>query len=54
MSVTTTLAAVQVLAPLVAEVAAYLRGGDVPTFFVTLPDTLRSRVVLDALKAQVR
>lgn len=48
------LKALEVLAPLVEQVVKYLRGGDEPAFFATLPATLKSEVALKAKIARER
>jgi hypothetical protein len=52
MSVSEVAKAVQVLAPLVEQVVTAIRGGETPEFLTSLPDTLRSRVTLELIKAR--
>jgi hypothetical protein len=52
MSVSEVAKAVQVLAPLVEQVVTAIRSGETPEFLTSLPDTLRSRVTLELIKAR--
>lgn len=51
MSVANLLTALSILAPLIEELVAYLRGGPKPKWFSELPEKSRSRVELERQKA---
>lgn len=46
------LQAINALAPLIEELAAYFAGGPEPAFIEALPAQLKSRVALEARKAR--
>lgn len=48
------LKALTIIAPLIEEVIACLRGGPEPDFMHSLPATLKSRVALELRKAKVQ